>query len=34
MKIIATFTAYFEKYFGLWPALSESRLQNLKKKKK
>ena len=32
MKIIATFTAYFEKYFGLWPAPSASSLQNLNKK--
>lgn len=34
MKIMATFTAYVEKYFGLWHALSASRLQNLNKKKK
>jgi hypothetical protein len=34
MIFIASFTAYFEKYFGLWSSLSASRLQNLNQKKK
>ena len=34
MIFIARFTAYFEKYFGLWSSLSASRLQNLSQKKK